>query len=117
MNIKQERLKEIIREIASRNVTVWSQNFDHAFWIISITEVELAKDKSYADIFLSASITTDWLTKALARIAKDIQWEIGRELMMRKNPAIRFRIKKWWKTPVDILALIDSLDKQYDLSH
>jgi ribosome-binding factor A len=117
MTIKQERLKEIIREIASRNVTEWSQNFDHTFWIISIVEVDLAKDKSYADIYLAASKTTDWLAKALVRIAKDIQWEIGRELMMRKNPTIRFRVKKWWKNPVDILALIESLDKQYDLSH
>ncbi len=117
MNIKQERLQEIIREIASRHVTQWSQNVDHNYWIISITEVIISKDKSYADIYLAASTSTDWLTKELARIAKDIQWEIGRELLMRKNPSIRFRVKKWWKNPIDILSLIDSLDKQYDLSH
>ncbi len=117
MTIKQERLKETIREIASRHVTLWWQNFDHHFGIVSIIDVTLSADRSYADINLAASETTEWLAKALARTAKDIQWEIGRELMMRKNPSIRFRVRKWTKTPVDILALIDSLDKQYDLSH
>ena len=117
MTIKQERLKEIIREIASRHVTIWWQSFDHAFGIVSIVEIELSSDRSYADVYLTSNEDTAWLTKAIAPVAKEIQREIGKELMMRKNPSIRFKIKKWGKSQIDILSLIDSLDKQYDLSH
>lgn len=59
MTIKQERIQEVIREIASRQVTSWSQNFEHDFGIVSITDVELSSDRSYADIFLSASEQTE----------------------------------------------------------
>ncbi len=59
MTIKRERLQETIREIASRHVTLWGQNFDHGFGIVSIIDVTLSPDRGYADIYLAASETTE----------------------------------------------------------
>ena len=65
---------------------------------------------------MSSSESTTGLTKALAPIAPLIDRNIGKSLGMRKNPHVRFRLQSGKKNSTDVLALINELDKKYDLS-
>lgn len=116
MKIRTERLSHSIHSIASSEILTFSQEKDHNFWIISIIEVILSKDESYADVYVSSHEDEENLPKFLAPSAKIIEHAIGKNLGIRRSPKIRFRIKKNLKSAGDILSLIHSLDKQYGLS-
>ena len=116
MTHTKDRLSDIIRQMASEALINWTQEHDHPFGIISCVDVIISVDRSYADVIVSSSEPSLGLPKALARIAPEIDRNIGKKLGMRKNPRIRFRLQNNKKNPTDVLAIIDELDKKYDLS-
>lgn len=116
MTHTKDRLSDIIRRIASEALINWSQEHDHNFWIITFLEVIISPDRSYADVIVSSTESTVGLTKALAPLAPQIDRSIGKDLGMRKNPRIRFKLQNAKKNATDVLALINELDKKYDLS-
>jgi ribosome-binding factor A len=117
MNHHKERLVEAIRQIASEEIITHLEFSPHQFGVVSILEIILSKDGNYADIIVSSSEQKELLPKALAPLAFRIHGRISRELEIRKTPQMRFRSKKSGaKDSIDILSLINTLDKQYGLS-
>jgi ribosome-binding factor A len=117
MTIRTDRLAEEIRNYASSAIMNMTQYADHPYGMITVSGVEITKDKSYADVYVNSSHDEDTLPKFIAPLARELHTSISRDFGMRKTPKIRFRIRKGnASSPTDILALIHSLDKQYGLS-
>ena len=116
--LRHERLSEIVRTIASEHIIRHAQEYDTIKGIVSITQVEIAPDEGYVDIYVSSSEADEEksLPKILAPLANTISHTIGKDIGIRRSPIIRFRQKKKTKSGWDILQIINSLDKQYGLS-
>jgi hypothetical protein len=52
MTIKTDRLSESIRIIATEEILSHSRDYEHNHGIISVIEVILSSDKSYADVMI-----------------------------------------------------------------
>lgn len=52
MTIKTDRLSESIRIIATEEILTHSRDYDNTYGIISVLEVIISSDKSYADIMI-----------------------------------------------------------------
>jgi hypothetical protein len=52
MTIKTDRLSESIRIIATEEILTHSRDYDNTYGIISVLEVTISSDKSYADIMI-----------------------------------------------------------------
>ncbi len=118
MKLRHERLAEAIRQIASEHIIRFCQEYDVTTGIISISDVDISSDESYADIYLQSSDKDEekTLPKILAPLATQIMHDIGKDIAIRRSPKIRFKAQKKTKNNQDILSLINSLDKQYGLS-
>jgi ribosome-binding factor A len=116
MTIRSDRLSECIRTIAIWEILSYSRDYEHTHGIISVLEIVVSSDKSYADIMVHGQWDDKELTSFLAPIAGVIHTRISRELGLRRTPRIRFRVAKNIDKKGDILSLIQELDKQYGLS-
>ncbi len=116
MTIRTDRLSESIRNLAITEILVFSRDHENDFGIISVLEVIISNDKSYADVMIHCQWDDKELTHFLTPIAGIIHSRISRELWLRKTPRIRFRIAKNNNEKTDILSIINQLDKQYGLS-
>jgi len=117
MKLRHERLTEHIRNTASEVITELSRENIADYWIISVTDVVISADESYADLFVTSHTGSEKeLPKILARFAPSIEKALAKRLSIRKIPRIRFKAKKNAKNSNDILSIIHSLDKQYGLS-
>lgn len=116
MTIRSDRLSECIRTIAIWEILTYSRDYEHTHGIISVPEIVVSSDKSYADIMVHGQWDDKELTAFLSPIAGIIHTHISRELWLRRTPRIRFRVAKNIDKKGDILSLIQELDKQYGLS-
>ncbi len=116
MTIKTDRLSESIRILATEEILAHSRDYENSHGIISVLEVIISSDKSYADIMLHGQWDDKELTHFVAPIAGNIHTRISRELWLRRTPRIRFRIAKNINQKADILSVINQLDQQYGLS-
>ncbi len=116
MTIKTDRLSESIRIIATEETLTHSRDYDNTHGIISVLEVIISSDKSYADVMIHGQWDDKELTQFLAPIAGIIHTRISRELWLRRTPRIRFRVAKNIHEKADILSIINQLDRQYGLS-
>ncbi len=116
MTIKTDRLSESIRIIATEETLAHSRDYEHNHGIISVLEVIISSDKSYADIMVHGQWDDKELTQFLAPIANTIHTRISRDLGLRRTPRIRFRIAKNTNGKADILSIINQLDLKYGLS-
>ncbi len=116
MTIKTDRLSESIRIIATEEILSHSRDYEHNHGIISVIEVILSSDKSYADVMLHGQWDDKELTHFVAPIASNIHTRVSRELGLRRTPKIRFRVAKNINGKADILSIINQLDRQYGLS-
>lgn len=116
MTIKTDRLKESIYIIASQEMLHYSREYEHEHGIITILDVVISPDKSYADLQVHGQSDDKELTQFLTPITSRIHTRISRELWLRKTPKIRFRVAKKTQEKKDILTIIQELDAQYGLS-
>lgn len=116
MTIKNDRLKDSIAEIARNIIIPFSQEFPHNFGIISLVDVIISADKSYADLMVFSTENTKTLPKFLSPLAGKIHIKTSSDLGLKKTPRIRFKIAKNQAPKKDILATIAELDAQYGLS-
>ncbi len=116
MTIKTDRLSESIRIIATEEILSHSRDYEHNHGIISVIEVILSSDKSYADVMIHGQWDDKELTHFVAPIAGNIHGRVSRELGLRRTPKIRFRVAKNINGKADILSIINQLDRQYGLS-
>ena len=52
MTIKSDRLSECIRTLAIEEILAFSRDYEHTHGIISVLEIVVSSDKSYADIMV-----------------------------------------------------------------
>ncbi len=116
MTIKSDRLSECIRTIAIEEILAYSRDYEHDHGIISVLEIVISSDKSYADIMIHGQGDDKELTTFLAPMAGSLHTRISRELGLRRTPRIRFRVAKHIDKKWDVLSIIQELDKQYGLS-
>lgn len=116
MTIRTDRLAESIRTLAIEEILSFSRDYEHNHGIVSVLEVIISSDKSYADIMVHGQWDDKELTQFLAPIARIIHTRISRELWLRRTPRIRFRVAKNINEKADILSIINQLDLQYGLS-
>jgi ribosome-binding factor A len=116
MNIRQKRLADAVRTVASEIILEFEQAQTHPHGIITLINVEITTDYSYGDIYVSAQYEDKNLPHFIAPTAHDIERTIGKKFALRKVPHIRFKLLKEAKKETHILELINTLDHQYGLS-
>ncbi|GAB6189193.1 30S ribosome-binding factor RbfA [Marinitoga arctica] len=80
--------------------------------IISATRVELAKDKSYADVYVSVlNGDIDEIIEVLTKAKGFFKSLIARSIRMYKVPEIRFHKDKGIEESIKIHKLLDEISK------
>lgn len=117
MSTKTDRLAEMILSLSSPIILEHLREHGEQFGIASITAVEVTKDRSYADIYVSTTSTdgTINLPKFLSVLADDIRREVGKKIQTYKIPQIRFKRTKNQTTVNTVYDIINELSRQYDL--
>ena len=115
MSTKTDRFAETILAISSPVILEHIRERGEEFGIVSVVKVEITKDRSYADIYISATTNEVLLPKKLAPLADKLRHDIGKQVQTYKIPHIRFkRIKNEAETR-NIQDIINEISKQYGL--
>lgn len=109
MNEKINKLESIWIKVAS-DVLLHDDDLKIEFWIITITQAILSKDKSYLDFYVSSFNNKELLTKWLAKRAYLIKSWISNRISIRKVPQIRFKYDESWEISQNIIEKINKLD-------
>ena len=115
MSIRIERLSQAIQEMAIEKIIWFSREFDNDFGIISVYEVVVSTDYSYADIFVGSQNNEKELPHFLAPIGDLLKKSIGKDLWIRKTPYIRFRLQKHKRSVDNTLKILHEIEQTYDL--
>lgn len=116
MSSKLEKVWHILRETMAPFILEYASNKEDEFGIVSIVDVIVAKDYSYADFYMTCQTNSKDLPKYLAKYAGEIKSMIWRDLWARKSPNIRFKIATGTNNTWDLLSLINELSQEYGLS-
>ncbi len=112
MGYRKERLEELIRRVVSE--LLLREIKDPRIGFVTITDVSLSKDYSVARIGISVLNEEKDLNKTLQGLESArgfIQKQVGREIRMRTIPKIVFYFDKSLKDGVDMINLLDTLEK------
>lgn len=116
MSTKTDRFADAIYAIASPIILDYIRENEESFGIVSVLEIEITKDRSYADIFVTSTTNDAGLPKFLAPLAHRIRHDIGQAIDTYKIPAIRFKRQKHNKeAEKSVYDLITELSNQYAL--
>lgn len=116
MSEKSEKAGYILRETLTPFILEYVSDRQDEFWVVSIVEVNVSKDYSYADFYVTCQTNSSELPKYLSKYAWELKSMIWRELGARKSPNIRFKISQNKNSTWDILSLIDELSSKYGLN-
>lgn len=117
MSTKTDRLAEMILSLSSPIILEHLREHGEQFGIASVTGVEVTKDRSYADIYVSTTSTDETinLPKFLSVLADEIRREVGKKIQTYKIPQIRFKRTKNQTAVNSVHDIINELSRQYDL--
>lgn len=113
MSSKSEKVWNILRETMTPFILEYVSDREDEFWIVSVVDVVVSKDYSYADFYITCQTNAKELPKYLAKFAGEIKSMIGRDLWARKSPNIRFKIATNTNSTWDLLSLINELSHEY----
>ncbi len=116
MSTKTDRFAETILTMSSPIILEHIREHGEEFGIVSIVNVEISKDRSYADIYVSATTNEAMLPKKLAPLADKLRHDIGKQVQTYKIPFIRFKRVKNEAVTRNVQDIINELSKQYGLS-
>lgn len=115
MSTKTDRFAETILTISSPIILEHVREHGEEFGIVSIVKVEISKDRSYADIYISATTNEATLPKKLAPLADRLRHDIGKQVQTYKIPHIRFKRVKNEVVTRNVQDIINEISKQYGL--
>ena len=115
MTIKTNRFADTFCTLASPIILDHVREYGEQFGVVSLVKAEITKDRSYADLYVSASKNEDTITKFLAPVAQDIWEAVAANTQTYKIPKIRFKRMKNKEVEHSVQDLITELSKQYDL--
>ncbi len=116
MSTKTDRFAETILAMSSPVILEFIREHGEEFGIVSIARVEISKDRSYADIFISSTTNEELLPKKLAPLADKLRHDIGKQVQTYKIPHIRFKRIKNETVTRNVQDIISELSKQYGLN-
>lgn len=116
MSEKSEKVWYILREVMSPFIIEYASEKQDEFWIVSIIEVKVSKDYSYADFYVTSQTNSADLPKYLSKYAWEVKSMIGKELWARKSPNIRFKVSTDKNSTGDLLSLINEISTKYGLN-
>ncbi|MBQ2643959.1 30S ribosome-binding factor RbfA [bacterium] len=82
--------------------------------IVSITDLELAHDNSFAKVYYSVFAPDDIKEKTIAAIEEDvpkIRYEVGRRVRLRLTPELRFILDNSIERGSRVIELINKISK------
>ena len=116
MSTKTDRFAETILTISSPIILEHIREHGEEFGIVSIVKVDISKDRSYADIYITATTNETVLPKKLAPLADKLRHDIGKQVQTYKIPHIRFKRIKNEAVTRNVQDIINELSKQYGLN-
>ena len=115
MSTKTDRFAETILTMSSPIILEYIREHGEEFGIVSVVKVEVSKDRTYADIYVSAASNEAVLPKKLAPLADRLRHDIGKQVQTYKIPHIRFKRVKNEVLTRNVQDIINELSKQYGL--
>jgi ribosome-binding factor A len=108
---RMKRVNELVRqelsELIRKHLPV------EKYGLVSVTEVDVAKDLKAANVYISTIGTTPSspsVLTALAEIRKDLQYELSRKVVLKYTPLLVFKEDHGLERGQHILEILDSLD-------
>lgn len=113
MSRRTERVNSLIRSILARAIQTELRD-PRIPPITSITGVEVSSDFAVAKVHVSVYAPTDakrrLAVKALQSSAGHLRWLLGREIQLRKLPALVFKLDESIRKSFETLRIIDQLN-------
>lgn len=114
-NFNQERLCQRIKECISMIIVQGEIKNPHLSTFVSVSEVSLSKDKSYATIYISSFVSDNKLEQscnALQKSSSFIQAKLSKVLKTRNTPRLLFRVDTSYRDSEEVNRLIESLNEK-----
>lgn len=114
MSLRNERVrKTLMKEIA--DIIQKDIRDPRIAGVISITDIELSHDNSFAKVYFSVFTTNDdakeQTIKALEDNVSKIRYEVGKRIRLRLTPELRFIPDDSLERGTKVMDLIDKISK------
>ena len=113
MSLRNERVrKELMREIS--DILLRDIKDPHISGIVSITDVEVSHDNSFAKVFFSVfgdDKTKERTKLALEKNTPKIRYEIGKRIRLRLTPELHFIEDDSLERGTRVTELIDKISR------
>lgn len=113
MSLRNERVrKTLMKEIS--DILLKEIKDPKISGLISITDVEVSHDNSYAKVFysvLSSDDKKDEIVEAIKKNTPKIRYEVGKRVRLRLTPELNFILDESLERGARITDLIDKISK------
>ncbi len=113
MGFRKQKLETQIKKLVGTLIV--TEIKDPRIGFVTVTNVELSKDYAYADVYVSVLGDDNTKAKSLAGLQSArgfIQFRVGKALSIRTNPEIRFHLDTSIEEGVDMVNLLEKLEKE-----
>ncbi len=115
MGNKWDKLWAVIHKIIAPVILEYAKENINEFWIVTVLNVQVSGDNSYADIYVSSQKNENNLPKFLSKYSSELKKIISKKINIYKSPIIRFKLSATKNTESNIYSVINQLSKQYGL--
>lgn len=112
MSVRQERVRELLKrqigEVIRREYSV------EEVGVMTVNEVGVANDLHSATVFVGVIGSEDQRKRALSILQKDrkrLQMMVGREVVLKYTPQLKFVLDESATKATRVLAIIDEIEK------
>lgn len=111
MSLRNERVrKELMREISD----ILRKEVRGLAGVVSITDVEVSSDNSFAKVFYSIFGSEEQKEKSIEVIEQSvskIRYEIGKRIRLRLTPELRFILDESIERGSKVTAILDKISR------
>jgi ribosome-binding factor A len=113
MSFRKQKLETQIKKLVGTLIV--TEIKDPRIGFVTVTNVELSKDYAYADVYVSVLGDDNDKKKTLMGLQSArgfIQYRVGKALSIRTIPEIRFHLDTSIEKGVDMVNLLEKLEKE-----
>ncbi|HOJ27475.1 MAG TPA: 30S ribosome-binding factor RbfA [Spirochaetota bacterium] len=113
MGFRKQKLETQIKKLVGTLIV--TEIKDPRIGFVTVTNVELSKDYAYADVYVSVLGDENTKKKSMAGLQSArgfIQYRVGKALSIRTIPEIRFHLDTSIEEGVDMVNLLEKLEKE-----